>query len=484
MPKSSIKEIKKLHPSVLLRVINKAKKHLKKDGLMQATFKEYGVDIEEIDLIPTYFKDLDVSAKTDHAIVWLNYKLLLDGFDLKDCSYLIHEYTHYLQQTCGTKPTKGSDDGNYLDNEFEQEAFQDQVEYIAKHLGEDEAEDYVDHLLDYHDVDSNKEYDDKKEALMSKIASALINTLPEAMSFLQLSPEASLEEIKAKYKLLARQYHPDIIKDDGLKMKMLNAAYEIATNKQFSTNEDNGPINEDNIPTTKIDMSYEDIAKYRGSMGREEFEEEHPGWTSELKIEMGLDQYNSIFEGYSNNSEESEELTEEYNKRRDEDTYEAISELIEGIENSFDDNPGDKEMLVDHLGDLLNANSDQIKQSYPTLKKYDKREIQYGWNSVIDNALRRALKDLPDLSYALKSNNPKVRHSAIVHATHSQLLSLVTEPIDYIRKFVFDRLLHEFKDIDAAIQMTKNENGYLQRSFKSALQRYMSFEELNQKLKA
>ena len=71
-------------PQFLLRVINKAKKRLKTDPVMLALFKEYDADIEEIDYIPTYFKDLDVSAKTDHGVVWLNYTLLLDGFDLKD----------------------------------------------------------------------------------------------------------------------------------------------------------------------------------------------------------------------------------------------------------------------------------------------------------------------------------------------------------------------------------------------------------------
>lgn len=168
--KLTMADIKKIPPSSLLRLINNAKKELKEDGVMQEMFKEYGVDIDEIDFIPTYFKKLNVSAKTDHAIVWLNYSLLLDEeFDRKDYSYLIHEYSHWLQQTTGTKATKSSDDGNYLDNPFEQEGFQNQVEYIANQFGEGEAENYVDDLLEHHDIDDDKEHEEKKETLMAKV---------------------------------------------------------------------------------------------------------------------------------------------------------------------------------------------------------------------------------------------------------------------------------------------------------------------------
>jgi hypothetical protein len=161
--KLSISKIKKMPPQFLLRIINKAKKRLKNDPVMLALFKEYDADIEEIDYIPTYFKDLDVSAKTDHGVVWLNYSLLLDGFDLKDYSYLIHEYTHIMQQTMGNKATKSTDNESYLDNEHEQEGFQNQIEFISNHYGDNKAEEYVDDLLDHHDIKD----DDKRDELES-----------------------------------------------------------------------------------------------------------------------------------------------------------------------------------------------------------------------------------------------------------------------------------------------------------------------------
>lgn len=161
--------IKKLPYKTLMRFIDKAKAFLKNDETMQRVFDEYKVDINEIDFIPTFFKELDVSAKTDHGIVYLNYQLLADGDFFKDYSYLVHEYSHWLQQTTGAKPTQSSDDGDYLDNKFEQEGFQNQIEYIANQDGEEEAKDYVENLLDHHEVKSKKERTDKKEILLAKI---------------------------------------------------------------------------------------------------------------------------------------------------------------------------------------------------------------------------------------------------------------------------------------------------------------------------
>ena len=167
--KLPLSAVKKLPYASLNRMIRKMREYLKRDGVVQEMFKEYEVDIEEIDLIPMRFGNLDVSAKTDHGVIIFNYKLLTDGDFFKDFSYGVHEMTHWLQQTTGTKPTKSSDDGNYLDNPFEQEGFQNQVEYIANQFGDGEAENYVDDLLDHHDIDDDKEFEEKKETLMANV---------------------------------------------------------------------------------------------------------------------------------------------------------------------------------------------------------------------------------------------------------------------------------------------------------------------------
>lgn len=164
--KKSLEEIKKLPFKTLNRLINRAKSFLKKDETMKKIFKKYGEDVDIIDYIPTYFDDIEVSAKTDHGIVIINYKLLEDGDFFKDYSYLIHEYTHWAQQCLGNKPTQGSDDGKYLHNKYEQEGFKNQVEYISNHFGEEEAEKYVNHLLNYHDIKNKSEKDELEAVLL------------------------------------------------------------------------------------------------------------------------------------------------------------------------------------------------------------------------------------------------------------------------------------------------------------------------------
>jgi hypothetical protein len=167
--KIPIEVVKHFPPSILLKFIDWAKDYLKKDEVMQRICDEYGVPVDYIDYIPTMFSDLDVSAKTVKGVVYLNYKLLCDGDFFRDYSYLIHEYGHNLQQTTGSKPTKGSDDGEYLDNKYEIESFQNQVEYMANQFGEDKAEDYVDNLLEHHEITHPKEKHKKKEELMALV---------------------------------------------------------------------------------------------------------------------------------------------------------------------------------------------------------------------------------------------------------------------------------------------------------------------------
>ena len=167
--KIPLSQVKKLPYKSLNRMIKKMREYLKQNEVVQAMFKEYKVDIEEIDYIPMMFGNLDVSAKTDHGVIIYNYKLLTDGDWFKDFSYGVHEMTHWLQQTTGTKATKSSDDGSYLDNPYEQEGFQNQVQYIADQFGDAEAEQYVDDLLEHHEVESKKEVKEKKETLMAKV---------------------------------------------------------------------------------------------------------------------------------------------------------------------------------------------------------------------------------------------------------------------------------------------------------------------------
>lgn len=154
----------------MTNLIQKCLDEIKKSNSIKDLFKEYGISLDEIDLIPICFKkDLEVSARTEHAIIYLNDKLTKTIEEL--CPYLIHEITHYCQQTTGNKPTKGSNDDNYLDNPAEQEGFQNQTKYISEVDGEDKAEEYIEKVLDHHDT-PKKERNKKREELLN-IASKL-----------------------------------------------------------------------------------------------------------------------------------------------------------------------------------------------------------------------------------------------------------------------------------------------------------------------
>lgn len=163
----SLEEIKKISPQTLLKIIQRGKDFLKKNKVMQEICDKYDFDIEDLDLIPVKFDDIDVSAKTDKGVVTLNYRLLEDGDFFKDFGYLVHEFGHHIQQS--NKPTQSADDGDYLLNPAEQEAFQYQVKFIDDQFGKDEAEDYVDQVLDHHDVDNKKERNHKENILMKLV---------------------------------------------------------------------------------------------------------------------------------------------------------------------------------------------------------------------------------------------------------------------------------------------------------------------------
>lgn len=167
--KIDLEIVRKLSPKVLSKFIEKMRDYLRDDETVHRMFKEYNVDIKELDFIPMCFSDLDVSAKTDHGIIYFNFKLLCDADFYKDFAYGVHEITHWLQQTTGDGPTQGADEGSYLHNPYEQEGFVNQIEFIAKEFGDGEAEEYVDDLLKHHEVKNEKKKDELEAILLEKV---------------------------------------------------------------------------------------------------------------------------------------------------------------------------------------------------------------------------------------------------------------------------------------------------------------------------
>lgn len=164
VPARYIEKISKkaqMNPSDLIDIV---KQRVKKSDAVKKVFEKYKLDIDEIDLAPVCFADLDVSARTDHAIIYLNWQLL-DGDPNNIDHYLAHEFTHFCQQTTGNSPTKGSTDDTYLDNPAEQEGFSAQTEYLSETRDPEIAEEYIENVLDHHDIDG-KERSEKRKKLL------------------------------------------------------------------------------------------------------------------------------------------------------------------------------------------------------------------------------------------------------------------------------------------------------------------------------
>lgn len=133
---------------------------------MREACAKYDFDINDLDLIPVRFGDIDVSATTEKGVVILNADLLKEC-DIKEIAgYCLHEFCHYLQQS--SEPTQSANDGDYLANPFEQEGFQFQIKFIADNKGEEDADEYVEQVLDHHDKEGD-ERDELKKDLENKL---------------------------------------------------------------------------------------------------------------------------------------------------------------------------------------------------------------------------------------------------------------------------------------------------------------------------
>lgn len=146
-----------------LELLDKVKQKIKKSKTIQKMFKDENLSLDIIDLVPMCFSDLEVSARTQHGIIYFNKQLINKPEEIDH--YMVHELTHVLQQCFSDGPTQGSNDSNYLDNPYEQEGFQNQTKFLSETEGKETAEDYIDRVLDHHKV-PKKEKEDKKDELL------------------------------------------------------------------------------------------------------------------------------------------------------------------------------------------------------------------------------------------------------------------------------------------------------------------------------
>lgn len=150
------------------KLVAKLKQFLKADETFQDLCKEYDQEIDILDGIPVVFtSDLDVTAKTINARVFLNSSLLDEKMEII-ARYLLHELTHCLQHMKkeGEKKVKKKD--IYLDRPEELEAFQYQIKFDADKRSDKKVNDYVNDLISYHKIPKEKRKE-KKRDLMKKM---------------------------------------------------------------------------------------------------------------------------------------------------------------------------------------------------------------------------------------------------------------------------------------------------------------------------
>ncbi|MAG24544.1 hypothetical protein CMI47_03095 [Candidatus Pacearchaeota archaeon] len=150
-----------------METLSKIRTSLMNDSVAKEICEENNMGVWFLASVPISFEDLDVTAKTVNGNITLNPKLMKKSFKII-MRYVIHELVHAIQHVkdYGTKQDDKRKD--YLNREDEIEAFQYQVKFDEQTRGEDKAEEYVDGLLDFHDIPSDQKRD-KKEEIMEKV---------------------------------------------------------------------------------------------------------------------------------------------------------------------------------------------------------------------------------------------------------------------------------------------------------------------------
>ncbi len=134
------------------------------DKIAKKICKEKGVGEWFLAGVPIKFDKMKQSAKTVDSRIILNRKLLKKDFDII-MRYVIHELTHSIQHVQDYEKRSKMEEKEYLDKDTEVEAFRYQIEFDSKNRGKHKAEEYVEELLDYHDI-TGKDREDKKDELL------------------------------------------------------------------------------------------------------------------------------------------------------------------------------------------------------------------------------------------------------------------------------------------------------------------------------
>ena len=145
--------------------LSKIRIALLNDKIAKKICKEKGMKESFLAGVNISFGKIKQSAKTVDSNIILNKNLLEKPFDIM-MRYVIHELTHSIQHIQNfekRKEKKKKED--YLDKDTEIEAFKYQIEFDEENRGREKVDEYVEDLLDYHEI-TGKDRDDKKSELL------------------------------------------------------------------------------------------------------------------------------------------------------------------------------------------------------------------------------------------------------------------------------------------------------------------------------
>jgi len=147
-----------------MEILSHVRTALMNDKVAKQICKDKGMGEWFLKSVPISFDKLKPTAKTINGKIVLNPKLMKKPFNIL-MRYVIHELTHAIQHVDDFGEKEDDKSQDYLDREDEVEAFQYQVEYDVGERGLEKVEEYVEGLLDFHDIPAVKQNDKKEELL-------------------------------------------------------------------------------------------------------------------------------------------------------------------------------------------------------------------------------------------------------------------------------------------------------------------------------
>lgn len=145
--------------------VDRIKETIKGEKAYKELCDEKDKPIDIIDKVKISFLPMDVSARTINGEIELNEELL-NSPPRDILRYVVHEMTHVFQQIDGDVQEGSANKDNYLDDENEEEAFSFQLDFMEDYYDDDEIIQYLDDLLDHHNIFNKTERKEKKEELL------------------------------------------------------------------------------------------------------------------------------------------------------------------------------------------------------------------------------------------------------------------------------------------------------------------------------